>query len=122
MLWSVPSSQPFGDYLVSVKVTDNGTPVLTDTITFILTVLPPSVATPTGPPPPLIHSVGGPNGQFIFTIDTTAGRTYRVLYKNNLDAVSWTQLDRDFVAANSTASITDIMTVAQRFYKAVRLD
>ncbi len=91
-------------------------------MTFILTVIPPAVTTPTGPPRPLIHSIGGPDGQFIFTIDTIPGRTYRVLSRANFDGSPWIQLDPDFVAANSTASITDLMTVPQRFYQVVRLD
>jgi hypothetical protein len=122
-IWFVPTNQPLGDYTVSLQGTDNGTPARSDTITFIVTVRDPSIpSTPAGPPPPVIHSVGDPNGQFIFTIDTIPGRTYRVLYKETLDAPTWTQLDRDFVAANPTASITDVITVPQRFYQVVRLD
>ena len=60
--------------------------------------------------------------QFIFTIETIPGHTYRVSYKNHLAAPIWTQLDPDFVAANSTASMTDILSVPQRFYRVLRVD
>ncbi|MDB6031379.1 MAG: hyaluronate lyase [Verrucomicrobiales bacterium] len=36
--WSVPSNQPLGDYSVTVRVTDNGNPVMTDAQTFLVTV------------------------------------------------------------------------------------
>jgi len=73
-------------------------------------------------PGPSIRSVAAPDGQITFTIETLPGHTYRVLYKDDLAAPTWTQLDRDFVAANPTASITDTVTAAQRFYQVLQLD
>ena len=49
-------------------------------------------------------------------------RTYRILYKDDLNAPAWTPLDRDFVAANATGSITDVVPGAQRFYQVQKLD
>jgi hypothetical protein len=34
----------------------------------------------------------------------------------------WSQLRRDFVAANPQASITDVITAPQRFYQVLQLD
>lgn len=113
--WIVPTNQPAGDYLATLTVTDNGTPARSDGTTVAVTVRAPSVApVVTGP---LIHSVACPNGQATFMIDTIPGRTYRVFYTDDLGAPAWTQLGPDFVAANVTASITDLLSAPQRFYR-----
>ncbi len=119
--WLVPADRPAGDYVTTLRVTDNGTPPRSSTGSFIITVLPASAAVVSNPAP-RIHSVACPNQQLTFTIDTIPGRTYRVLYKDDLAAPAWTQLDRDFVAANATASITDRVAGSQRFYLAVQVD
>jgi hypothetical protein len=121
--WAIPTNQPLGDYVISVGVADNGTPQRSDATSFIITVAAPLVApVDPGTPPPLIHSVALPDGGITFTIDTIPGHTYRVFYKDDLSAPTWTQLDRDFVAANTTASITDFAITGQRFYRALRVD
>jgi hypothetical protein len=121
--WIIPSDQPLGDYPITVHVTDNGMPQRGDTTTFTITIAAPSVAPVVpGTPPPFIHSVALPDGRITFTIDTIPGHTYRVVYKDDLNAAVWTQLDRDFVAANTTASITDFGALGQRFYRVLRLD
>ena len=119
--WTVPANQPPGDYLVIVRVTDNGMPTRGDTASFIFTV----PGGPGGTPidaGPVIHSIASVNGHAVFTINTAVGRTYRILYKDDLNSATWSQLDRDFVAANATASISDYMAVPVRFYKIQRLD
>jgi hypothetical protein len=118
--WIVPTNQPPGDYPITLRAIDNGIPPRSGTRTFTITVRGPGVVV--GVPPPIIHSVASPDGQLTFTIDTIPGRTYRVLYKDELSAPTWTQLDRDFVAANPTASITDRAMVDHRFYQVVQLD
>jgi hypothetical protein len=116
--WIVPTNQPPGDYPIDLRVTDNGTPPKSETVRFIMTVRTQALSNE----PPVIHSIAGPGGEFTFTIDTVPGRTYRVVYKDDLAAPMWTQLDRDFVAANSTASITDTLSAPHRFYQVLRLD
>ena len=119
--WIVPSNQPPGDYLVQLSVVDNGTPPRGDSASFVITVRPPFVPV-TGTPPPIIHSFAGPGGQFTFSFDAIAGRTYRVLYKDDLSAPAWIQIDLDFVAANPIASITDTLSNPQRFYTVLQVD
>ena len=70
----------------------------------------------------MIHSLASVNSQAVFTINTTVGRTYRILYKDDLNAATWSQLDRNFVAANATASISDFMAAPVRFYQIQQLD
>jgi hypothetical protein len=45
------------------------------------------------------------------------GRTYRVQFKTNLDASQWTDLPGDVTASGTTASRTDAVVGAQRFYR-----
>ena len=121
--WIISSNQSLGDYVITVRATDNGVPQRSDTASLIVTVATPSAAPVVpGTPPPFIHSVTLPDGRISFTIDTIPGHTYRVFYKDDLNAPAWTQLDRDFVAANTTASITDFAATTQRFYRALRVD
>jgi hypothetical protein len=91
-----------------------------DTITFTMTIRGPSVMVDL--PPPVIQSVARVDGQATFTIATIPGRTYRVLYADTLGPASWKQLYREFVAANSTASISDPGAASHRFYQVLRLD
>ena len=97
-------------------MTDNGTPPRSDTVTFTITVLG-NGAPISGVTPPFIYAISSPNGQVTFSIQTTVGQTYRVLYKDELSQPAWIQLDRDFVAANPYASITDTIPRSQRFYQ-----
>jgi hypothetical protein len=66
---------------------------------------------------PIFHSVASVNGQATFTIETIPGRTYRVFYKDEIDAPLWTQLGLDFVAASATASLSDAVISPRRFYR-----
>ena len=119
--WTVPANQAPGDYPVTVRVVDNGVPARSDTASFTFTI----PAGPGGAPidaGPVIYSISSVNGQAVFTINTTVGRTYRILYKDDLNAATWSRLDRDFAAANATASISDYMATPVRFYQIQQLD
>ena len=112
--WQVPASQPPGNQIVTLHVTDNGTPPLSDTVTFVLTVA--AIGDRTLEVGPIIESLATVSGQATFTIQTTPGRTYRVFYKDELSAPEWTQYGPDFVAANATASITQSSPASARFF------
>ncbi len=120
--WIVPTNQPYGDYLIRLRVTDNGLPPKSDTTSFMVTVrtIGP-VVTPTVVPP-TIQSVFNVEGRATFTIGTIVGHTYRVIYADDLTAPVWVQLGRDFMAANPYASITDPGAVPQRYYQVIQLD
>jgi hypothetical protein len=121
-LWRVPTNQPYGDYVITLRATDNGIPPRSDTTSFTVTVrsIGPVVTPVTQPP--TIRSVFNVGGQATFTIETIPGHTYRILYTDDLTEPQWTPLDRDFMAANPYASITDPGAAPKRFYKVVQLD
>ena len=119
--WNCPTNQPLGDYSVALTVTDNGVPPLGDSTVLTYTV---RIVTPFTPATnsPLVHATVNVGGQMSFTIDTIPGRTYRILYKDDLNAPTWTQLGPDFVAANAYASLSDNAVVPHRFYQVVQLN
>lgn len=120
--WIVPTNQPYGDYTIQLRATDNGVPPRSDTTTFVVTVR--SIGPVVTPVqlPPTIQSVFTVGGHATFTIDTIPGHTYRVLYTDDLTAAQWNQLGRDFVSANEYASITDPGAAPKRFYQVIQLD
>ena len=64
-----------------------------------------------------------PNGDILLNIGATVGKMYRVEYKNDLGAATWTPLGPDQVATSSNLPITDtIGTNTQRFYRVVQLN
>ena len=71
----------------------------------------PSVA-PTG-----FVIVLGPGNAVTLTWGAQAGRTYRVLYKDNLSDPIWSSLPGDVTAGSAMAMKSDVMTSLQRFYR-----
>jgi len=110
--WS--SSQVPGTNLITVRVTDSGTPALSAARTFKLAVIAGF----------RVSSITRqPNGDIVLNIGATAGKTYRVEYKDDLNAAGWTRLGSDQVAASSTLVITDNLGPnSQRFYRVLQLD
>ena len=113
--WLVPTNQAFGDYPITVRVTDNGSPPRTASAAFTVTVGWSRYAA-------RIYEVASINGQATLTFTTIPGHTYRIQYTDNLSAPVWTQINSDFVAANASASITDFFTGPKRFYRVVWLE
>jgi hypothetical protein len=110
--WSPAFSWTPGTNNVTVQATDNGTPALSDTETFTLISLPPA--------PTL--AVNG--NQVTIGFQTIPGKTYRVEYKDDLNAVPWHQLNnQDYLAAGASLTVLDNLSGhAQRFYRIVQLD
>ena len=121
--WNIPTNQPLGDYPFTISCLDNGAPPLGDVVSFIITVRSVSGATNVANPiGPILRSLARFDGQATFTIETIVGRTYRVLYKDDLNDAVWWQLGPDFVAANATASLSDGVVGPRRFYKVVQVN
>jgi hypothetical protein len=96
---------------VTVRVTDSGTPPLSDTETFTLLGL---------PPPTSITRAGN---LITLQFQTIVGKTYRVEYKDDLNAGTWTPLAPGQVAVTTSRTVQDDMTGhPQRFYRIAQLD
>jgi hypothetical protein len=80
----------------------------------------PGTPNPSMQAPPLRTFATIINNQLVIGFNTQPGLTYRVEYKNTLNAASWTQLAPAQVATGNTLSFTDsLMGNKQRFYRAV---
>ncbi len=113
-----------GEFPTVITAVDNGVPPRSNSVSFLITVVSTnSVSTNNaGTPGSIIYSAARVDGQTTFTFDTIPGRTYRVYYKDTVDALMWVQLDRDFVAANPSTSLSDPTAQPQRYYTVVRFD
>jgi hypothetical protein len=72
---------------------------------------------PTSNPPVLAVNLG--NNAVSLVWSAQAGRSYRVQYKDDLNATDWINLGGPVTAAGATASLTDAGSGNQRFYRVV---
>jgi hypothetical protein len=106
--WLVPTGQPPGTNLITVRVTDNGIPPLSAarSVAVVVHRL-------------MISGIGWtPDGQPTFAWSALPGRSYRVEWKANLSDPAW-QMLADLYASAATLSYTDqtVPVAAQRFYR-----
>ena len=119
--WNVPADALPGAYPVQVTATDNGTPPRNATVRVNL-VVPGEPVIVIDADAPRILAVRGGAGEVNFAIGTAPGRSYRVYYKDDLDQGAWNIFRPDFVAAHSTATLSDTVLQGRRFYLVERLD
>jgi hypothetical protein len=94
--------------VITVSVTDDGTPPQSDTKTFAITVL----------SAPVIGSISFAEGAVTLAWPSIPGTSYRVEYKTALDETSWTELSGDISATAAASAKTDIVEgTLQRFYR-----
>jgi hypothetical protein len=107
LLWT-PAQAEAGTNAITVRVTDNGTPNLSDAWTFMVNVL----------PRPVLEKLTLSSGTAFLTWSSISAATYRVQFKTNLTDASWVDLVPDVSATGTTASTTNTMaTTATQFYR-----
>jgi hypothetical protein len=97
---------------ISVIVTDNGTPNLSATQTFTVTVY----------SPPQLGSASISGNQFTLSWQTIAGQNYQVEYKDNLNASSWTPLGSPVSGTGEFITVTNDVTLSTQRYFRIRLE
>ncbi len=98
--------------LITVLVTDNGVPPLSDARTFSVVVV----------SPPAMTSMVSPSGTVSLSWTAIPGTQYRVQYKADLNEAAWNDLPGDVTASAETAVKTDTSsTPGQRFYRIIVL-
>ncbi len=108
-----PTAGQTGTYTFTTQVTDDGTPPLSDSKSFTVTVNAPTNATP-----PEISSIILNSGSAVITWSSTVGRTYRLQYNDTLEPLSWSNSAPDILATGSTASATNSVGSAdKRFFR-----
>ena len=111
--WTPATNQAPGIYSITVRVTDNGTPVLSDTKTFEIAVL----------NSPKVSSVGISNGMVNISWESYAGRRYRVETTLNLTTPSWSQIGNDVLATGNSSTLSILAGAdPQRFYRLISFD
>ena len=107
--WLTTPGGPPSTNLITVRVTDNGTPPLSDAKTVALVVA----------APPRFTAVSRPStGQIQISFPTLPGQTYQVQFKDQLTDPAWTPLGAP-VAGNGTTvtQFDDPSSHPQRFYQ-----
>jgi hypothetical protein len=71
---------------------------------------------------PAILSLAVTNGEAIVTWSSESGEDYRLLYKDNIDDVSWTGVEPAITAASTTVTVTNLVgSLPQRYFRVERL-
>jgi len=111
--WMPTPAQAPSTNALTVRVTDSGAPPLSATRSFTVTVRTPPRATITV----------DASGHVTLGFATIPGRTYRVEYKDNLNAADWLPLGASILANGGSLTVPDdIGGNPQRFYRIVQLD
>nr|MDP0502768.1 lamin tail domain-containing protein [Verrucomicrobiota bacterium JB025] len=107
--WIVPADMPPSDWQPTIRVTDNGTPPLSDTVTFTLHIN----------ALPVVGSSVTPGGdQLTLRIETIPGHDYSLYYNDSLSETQWLPLGNtehgDGTPLQWQVPVTD---APQRFYR-----
>ena len=95
---------------VTVVVTDDGSPALSDSQSFTIAVR----------PRPLITSVSLAGDNVTLTWTAIPGTSYRVQHKSSLDQDSWSNLSGEIIADGESGTKSEpIDSAPQRFYRIV---
>lgn len=105
--WTPGAAEAGTFHSVTIRVTDDGTPSLSDATTFAI-----SVAAPL-----MIESLTVSGEIATLTWNAIPGSTYRVQFKENAADTNWTDLAPDVVATDDVASQEAPAGGSQRFYR-----
>jgi len=110
--WTPTANQGPETYVVTVRVTDDGIPGLSDARTIRITVV----------FPPVIESIVLSGETVALSWSAIPGQIYRVQFKSDPGESTWGDLPGDVTADGPTAVKTDLVNGrAQRFYRVVLL-
>jgi hypothetical protein len=111
--WTATNVIAPGTNLITVRVTDNGTPPMSDAKNFSIFI---------SSLPQFTGVVLGGNGQFQLTFNTLLGQNYQIQYKTNLTDATWISLGGPFAGTgNPRTTSDDISGSQQRFYQVLAL-
>lgn len=105
--WQTSDGQVGSTNNITVRVTDSGAPPKSDAKPFNIAVL----------ARPAIVDTTISGGDFSLTWTAIPGQKYRVQFKNDLTDPNWNDLVPDVTANLTSASKTDPLGIAQRFYR-----
>jgi hypothetical protein len=110
--WTPTPNQVRSTNIVTVRVTDDGVPSLSDVKAFTIVVV----------APPLIEAIVASWDTVTITWSAMPGAVYRVQFKSDQNESTWTDLPGDITATGSTATKTDVLDRdTQRYYRVLIL-
>ena len=113
LTWPPASGQAGSGYPFTVRVTDDGSPPLFATRSFVATVSPNA----------LVALIFLSSNNVVIQWNAITGKTYRVQYKPSAgDTNDWNSLGDDIIAAGSTASTSDSVGTQARCYRVVQVE
>lgn len=111
--WAAPAVQATFAQPFTLKVADNGTPSLSATRDFTVTVV----------PVPVIQSIRIDNGKATVVVATTSGARYALESTADLGHPNWVRVGTEVAAGGSTTAFADPDPAsAQRFYRVALLE
>jgi len=112
--WTPTTNQGPANYSITVRVTDNGSPQLSDTKTFSIAVL----------NLPRVSSVQFSNSIVTLEWESYPGRRYKIETTPTLTNPTWTQVGSDIIAGGTTEVFMYSPTPdqQQRFYRIISFD
>ncbi|HUR21230.1 MAG TPA: lamin tail domain-containing protein, partial [Vicinamibacterales bacterium] len=109
--WPVPANQPVSTNAVTITVSDNGSPFLSNSRTFKIIV---------GASLRISSIVDAGGGSVTITAPAISGRNYTLVTKDELDATGgWPTTGTTQAATNTTVIFSVPATNAQRFYRII---
>ena len=105
--WATTDASANTTNALTVRVTDDGSPNLSDEESFVLTIL----------PRPFIQSIAVSDGLVTIHWSAIPGQVYRVQYTDQLGSGIWTDLEPEVEATTNSASKTEADGGAERFYR-----
>jgi hypothetical protein len=110
LTWTVPADGEPGTNMLTVRVTDNGTPPLSAEMSFTVGVVVPLQ----------IEGVALTDQMVTLTWRASPGQTYQVEYKTDLRKVAWNTLPITIAATNHHATFVDTLGAGPlKFYRIV---
>jgi hypothetical protein len=112
LVWTTSDADANTTNLVAIRVSDDGSPSLSDTKTFTVTVV----------PRPTFAAITLSNALVTLTWSAVPGQTYRVQYQDMVTGTNWIALPPDVTASGASAATSDVFdSAAQRFYRVMLL-
>lgn len=111
--WTTTNASAPGTNTITLRVTDSGTPPLSEAKIFSIFI---------SPPPQFTGAVAQNNGQIQISFITLPGQNYQVQFKNSLTDPAWTTLGGIIPGTGLTLTVSDDFTGSpQRFYRLLAL-
>jgi hypothetical protein len=107
--WAISNVPAPSTNAVTVRVTDNGVPPISDAKTFLVMVQPPLQFSSVWP---------DTSGHINFTFNSLSGESYQLQYKNDLSDPQWLPLGAPVLGTGGPLTLTDSVTAQpHRFYR-----